>query len=202
MIRAALRIAVVGACALALSGCISLLPKTKPAQLYRFGQPVAEALPVAADSVAVLLANGLFPTEAAGDRILTITDGKAAYLAQSRWVAPAALLFRQAVLAAFDSDPGVRLVSRGQQAKSDYVMRLDVRNFEARYENGPKVAPTVVVRVRAVLTRNDLSKTAEQIFETRVRASDDRVGAIVAAYEKATAEALGKVMAWTKASAA
>ncbi len=44
MIRPLLRLAVFGACALALTGCsISLLPKGKPAQLYRFGIPAAAA---------------------------------------------------------------------------------------------------------------------------------------------------------------
>ncbi|MDB5422816.1 MAG: hypothetical protein JWQ29_232, partial [Phenylobacterium sp.] len=124
------------------------------------------------------------------------------FIAQSRWVSPASVLFNEAVAAAFDADPGpVRLVSRGQQAKTAYALRLDVRNFEARYESGPDGAPTVVVRVRAVLTNSDLSKTAEQIFETRTRASDNRVGAIVAAYDKGMADVLGQLVAWTNANA-
>ena len=46
MIRPLLRLAVPrlligGVCAVALSGCISLLPKSKPAQLYRFSQAPA-----------------------------------------------------------------------------------------------------------------------------------------------------------------
>ena len=54
---------------------------------------------------------GIFQRESAGDRILTVTDGKAAYIARARWVAPAAALFDQATLAAFDTGPPrVRLV--------------------------------------------------------------------------------------------
>ena len=176
MIRVVLRAAMAGAVALALSGCISLLPKSKPAQLYRFGQPAAEAPSAAQGAVGVFMANGTFPGEASGDRILTITGGKAAYIAQSRWVAPAGVLWTQAVVAAFDADPGrVRLISRGQQAKSDYALRLDVRNFETRYDSGPDSAPTVVIRVRGVMNKADLSKTSEQIFEAKARASDNRV---------------------------
>jgi cholesterol transport system auxiliary component len=202
VIRAVLRLLAVGACAVALSGCISLLPKSKPAQLYRFGQPTAPMQVQSAGTVGVFMANGTFPGEAGGDRILTITGGKAAFIAQSRWVSPASVLFNEAVAAAFDADPGpVRLVSRGQQAKTAYALRLDVRNFETRYESGPDGAPTVVVRVRAVLTNSDLSKTAEQIFETRTRASDNRVGAIVAAYDKGMADVLGQLVAWTNANA-
>jgi cholesterol transport system auxiliary component len=204
MIRAALRLAVMGACALALSGCISLLPKSKPAQLYRFGQPMAAAAAqsTSAATVGVFQANGAFQGEAAGDRILTVSGGKAAFIAQSRWVAPAGVLFNEAVVSAFDADGGrVRLISRGQQGKSAYALRLDVRNFEARYDSGPQSAPTVVVRVRAVLTSADLSKTAEQIFESRTKAANNRVGAIVEAYDKATSEVLGQVVGWTNTNA-
>lgn len=203
MIRAVLRLAVVGACALALSGCISLLPKTKPSQLYRFGQPAAASAPgPVGRSVGVFLTNGSFPNEAAGDRILTITGGKAAFVAQSRWVAPASVLFNEAVANAFDAATGrVRLVSRGQQAKIGYALRLDVRNFETRYDAGPEAAPTVVVRVRAALTSTDLSKSSEQIFEVKTRAGDNRVGAIVSAYDKSLGDVLGQVVAWTDANA-
>jgi cholesterol transport system auxiliary component len=108
------------------------------------------------------------------------------------------VLWNEALSAAFDADAGrVRLVSRGQQAKSEYSLRLDVRNFEARYDAGPNNPPTVVVRVRAVMNKADLSNTAEKIFEARTKASDNRVGAIVSAYDKAVAEVLGEVVGWT-----
>jgi cholesterol transport system auxiliary component len=203
MIRLAPVAKIVGtaALALALSGCISLLPKSKPSQLYRFGQPAAEAT-AKSGAVGVFQANGLFPSEAAGDRILTIeSGGKAAYVAQSRWIAPASVLWVEAVQSAFDADPGrVRLNVRGQAGRSEYVLRLDVRSFEARYENGAGSAPTVVVRVRCVMSKMDMSKVTEQIFEVKTRASDNRVGAIVAAYDKAATDVLGQIVAWTNSS--
>lgn len=202
MIRAALRLAAVGACALALSGCITLLPKSKPAQLYRFGQTAASAPGPSAGTVGVFHANGTFASESGGDRILTITGGKAAYIAQSRWVAPAGVLWNEAVTKAFDADRGkVQLISRGQQTKGAYALRMDVRNFETRYDDGADRAPTVLVRVRAVLTNTDFTKTTEQIFEAKAAASDNRVGAIVDAYDKAVTDVLGQIVAWTNAGA-
>ncbi len=200
MIRAVLRLAAVGACALALSGCISLLPKSKPAHLYRFGQTTEAAPGPAVGTIGVFQANGTFAAEAGGDRILTIGGGKAAYIAQSRWVAPAAVLWNQAVVRAFDAEKGkVRLVSRGQQARGAYALRLDVRNFETRYDAGPESAPTVLVRVRAVLTSADYAKTTEQVFEAKATAADNRVGAIVGAYDEAVNDALGQIVNWTNA---
>ncbi|MGZ6014918.1 MAG: ABC-type transport auxiliary lipoprotein family protein, partial [Phenylobacterium sp.] len=81
MIRPLLRLAAIGLCAVALSGCISLLPKTKPAQLYRFGGSAAAATAPArpASAVSVFLTNGTFQEESSDDRMLTMTGGHAAY---------------------------------------------------------------------------------------------------------------------------
>ena len=194
------RMAGICACAVALSACVSLLPKSKPAHLYRFGQPAgAEAVTAAQGQVGVFRTNATFQRESAGDQLLTVDGGKIAYVAQTRWVAPAAVLWDEAVLAAFDADPGpVRLISRGEPATAAYVLRLDVRNFEARYLSGPEVAPTVVVRVRAAMTRGtDRGLVAERIFEKQVAAADNRVGAIVPAYDRAVAEVLKEIVDWT-----
>ena len=202
MIHPVLRLAGLAFCALAFSGCISLLPKSKPATLYRFSASPAAAAPTPAraSSVAVFLTNGTFQDEAAGDRMLTVSGGQAAYVAQSRWVAPAEVLFAQAVAQAFDASP-TRLIARGQQGRYAYALRLDVRNFEARYDAGPKAAPVVVVRIHAALSKADQSSVGEKDFEVRMPASDNRVSEIVAAYNKAVGDTLGQVVAWTRASA-
>ena len=202
-----LRLLALALCAAALSGCISLLPKSKPVQLYTFVPPPTAARAGAATGgtvakpVAVFRTNGTFQSEAADDRMLTVTNGKAgAYAAQSRWHAFAALLFDQAVDQAFDASP-VRLVERGQQGRTAYGLRLDMRNFEVRYTSGPDAAPVIVVRLHAALNRADQSIVGEQIFEANAPAADNRVGAIVAAYNQALGEALGKLVAWTQANA-
>ncbi|MDB5453190.1 MAG: hypothetical protein JWO33_1768 [Caulobacteraceae bacterium] len=201
-----LRIGVAAACALSLGGCISLLPKTKPVTLYRFGQtPAAEsaATPARTVQVGVLRAGGLFQRESAGDRLLTVTGDKVAFIAQARWAAPAQIMFEQAVLAAFDADAGpARLIARGEPVTAKLILRIDVRNFEVRYDRGDKAAPDVVVRVRAtIIPRGDGTGGVEQVFETHVRAADNRVGAIVSAFDRATDEVLGKLVAWTDAQA-
>lgn len=194
------------AASLSLGGCISVLPKSKPANLYRFGQAApaeASAATPVTGTVGVFRALGSFQREAAGDRILTITAGKAAYVAQTRWVAPAPVLFDEGVLSAFDRDNGpVRLLSRGEAGRSDYALRMDVRNFETHYDQGEKAAPLVVVRMRATLFNNQTRQLAgEQFIESRVRAGDNRVGAIVQAYDAAVTEVIGKLVAWTNQTA-
>jgi cholesterol transport system auxiliary component len=201
MMRPLARLGLAGLLVLALSGCISLLPKSKPADLYRFGGPLnaAQAARGPDGKVGVFRTHSEFQRESAGDRILTVTNGNVAYIAGSRWVAPAAVLWDEAVLAAFDADPGpVRLVSRGEPAAAAYLLRVDVRNFEAHYDDGPKAAPTILVRVRATMMKGaDRNGVVEQIFESKVRADDNRVTAIVAAFDKAVRDVLGQLVTWT-----
>jgi cholesterol transport system auxiliary component len=202
-LRPSLRIAAASLLAISLSGCISLLPKAKPSQLYRFGVPVTAApLPPRPDAIGVFRAGGAFQTEAAGDRILTVTGERIAYLAETRWAAPAAVLFDEAVAQAFDAAPGrVRLVARGEPSRADLALRLDVRNFETRYGEGQD--PVVVIRIRAVLTRpQGQAAVAEQMFEARIPAGRNRVSAIVAAYNQGLDKVLGEIAAWTNSSAA
>jgi cholesterol transport system auxiliary component len=203
MIRNAARLMTVAALAVGLSGCISLFPKAKPASLYRFGEAevsVPKGPPGA--MFGVLKTPSSFTRAAAGDRILTSTNGEVAYIADARWVSPAFVLFEEATARAFENDPGrARLIGRGEVAKAEMMLRLEVRTFEADYVNGPKAAPEVVVRVRGVLTcSQDRALVGDKIFEARIKAADNRVGAIVPAYDQAVAKVLGEVVTWVNAS--
>jgi cholesterol transport system auxiliary component len=190
-----------------LSACISVLPKTKPDQLYSFGHggdaKPAAAAPSTATAPGVLLAAVVFPRAATGDGILTITGNQSAYIAQSRWVGPASVLFREAVERAFDrSAQRSRLISRGETGRDALVLRLDVRDFEVLYPNGVGSTPTVAVSFRARLTRPDGTAMDEKPFDVRKAAIDNRVGPIVDAFDAATSEALTGLVTWTDQTAA
>ena len=72
--------------AVGLAGCVSLLPKAQPVQLYRFGEPEAAAAPSAAAPSTVVVAKGgtTFEAAASTDRILAFTGQSAAYLSGAR----------------------------------------------------------------------------------------------------------------------
>jgi cholesterol transport system auxiliary component len=202
---ALLRAGMAAALAVSLSGCISLLPKNKPAHLYRFGAPPpsVQAIPAATDALGVFWSRGEFQRASSDDRLLAITGDEAAYIGETRWAEPAEVMFEEAVQAAFETTPGhVRLVPRGLPAPTDLSLRVDVRNFETRYDAGPKAAPTVYVRLHATLTRDrERTVVSEQVFQARADAADNRVSAIVAAYDQAVRKVLGELVAWTDASA-
>jgi cholesterol transport system auxiliary component len=200
VLRSARIVAPIALTALALAGCISLFPKTKPALLYRFGAPAPASAPAtpAAGGFAVRLSPIGFPVAAASDRILTVDGERVAYVAGGRWVTAAATLFESAVVQTFDARGGpARLLARGEIAPAALVLKLDVRRFEARYEQGPASAPTVLVEVYAALDNPaDATQHRQRIFVERVPASDNRMEPIVAAYDQAVGKACAEVVDW------
>ena len=197
---APLRTTLAAMAALALSGCVSLLPEAEPAQLYRLDAAIdTDRLSGGGEAFGVVLPDADFARAAGGDRILTVNEAEVAYIAEARWIAPASVLFEEALSRAFDVNPGAaRLVTRGEYRQAEDVLRIDVRRFEAVYDRGEKAAPKVVVRVRATLvSREDRSLVAERIFETESRASANRVSSIVEAFDAASAEVLTDLVDWT-----
>ena len=186
-----------------LAGCISLFPKTDPAQLYRFGATSPQLQEVASGEpgFGVMLAATGFDRAAAGDRILTVTGTQAAYIKDARWVTSSVALFDSALQRTFDADQGpARLVDRAEIARIEYVLKLDVRTFEARYDHGQVAAPTIVVEVHAALDRtDDRVVVSDRSFKASVTASENRVGAIAEAFDQAVAEVLGELVAWVNA---
>lgn len=204
------RVAAIASAAVTLAACVTVFPSDEPVQMYRFGDEAAlgdqkaetSAAP-AADQVGLFKGRTTFAQAVGTDRILTIKGAEAAYIGSARWVSPASVLFDEALAQAFDDNTGpARLVVRGEISRAAYFLRLDVRNFEAVYDHGSRAAPTIVVRVRAVLTRSaDRTLTGDQVFETKVRASSNRVGSIVQAFDQATAQTIGELVAWANETA-
>src|SRR5690606_27030191 len=148
--------------------------------------------------------DAVFNRASAGDQILSITGDQAAYIAGARWVAPASVLLDEAVGRAFDGNAGpARIVTRGEFGKAAYTLRPDVRNFEAVYDQGQGAAPQVLIRVRGTITRNtDRAVVSERIFEQTVRARDNRVSAIVAAFDSGVGALTGELVSWANGAAA
>ena len=131
-----------------------------------------------------------------------MTGQNAAYLAGARWVAPAPVLFDEAVISAFQAPGAAHLAERGASSRAPLQLSLDVQTFEARYDQGPDGAPQVLLQVHAALIRSsDRAVVGDQVFSSAQRASDNRVGPIVQAYDAAVRDTLSKLVAWTSAKA-
>ncbi|MEO8811768.1 MAG: ABC-type transport auxiliary lipoprotein family protein [Caulobacteraceae bacterium] len=197
------RFLVVAVAAMALGGCITLLPKQKPAQLYRFGlEATAPTTATPAQTrFAVRAAEVSFDHAASGDSILTVTGDKTAYIAGARWITPASTLYRAALARAFDYYGGpARLLARGETARADYTLKLDMRNFEARYDRGAGAGPTVVVVVYAALDgAGPPAVERQRLFEARVPTGENSVGAITGAFDRAVNTVNRDIVAWVGA---
>ncbi len=179
-----------------LGGCFSLLPQNTPSILYSFG--LAEGAPgaLSARQRGIALEPVEFPREAISDGILTVEGPETAYLAGARWAAPAPVLFRQALDRAFDAAaPACHLLNRGEAGPSAALLEIDVTRFEADY-TVPKAAPTVRVTLRARLDGPDGTPIDATLYDVGRPAAENRVGAIVAAYDAATTEALTALARW------
>jgi cholesterol transport system auxiliary component len=189
------------AASLALSGCITLFPKAAAVQLYRFGEqpPAVDAKAATGAPFNLQRAQTTFERAAQSDAILTSNGSETAFLSGSRWVAPAVVLFDEAVDRAFNAGGPAHLIPRGETSLSGASLKLTVETFEARYSGAKDAAPTVVVRVHGILMRvADRHPLAEQTFEVRKAADDNRMGAIVSAFDAATNDAIGQIVAWTE----
>lgn len=94
-------------------------------------------------------------------------------------------------------------MARGEAVRPDAFLKLDVRLFEARYEQGPASAPTVVVQVYAALSQPaDRALMGEHTFTASVPAGDNRVGAIARAFDQAVGQVLGQLVKWVDAKGA
>ena len=190
-----------------LAGCVSLLPKQPPAQLYQFGQtppPPSSALGAVVGrgqaSLGVILSQVTLPRAAFGDGILTVRGDEAAYVAGARWLTPAVLMFQEDVQNAFAARAtSVRLIDRSQLGAATALLRLDVTEFDARYDPAAGAPPMVVVSLRATLTRADGRNLVQQVFTGRRPAAQDRVSAIVQAYDAAVQDVMAETVDWTQA---
>lgn len=192
MIRSIL-IAALGAAA--LTGC-ALLSSPEPAQLYRFGGQV-QAQPAGAQSVEVSLRRIDFPEAVRGDRILGVTGTEAAYIAGARWVSPADALYTDALHAAFAGAQRVRLIGARDLAREQLALDINVTTFEARYD-APGAAPTAVVAATVTLVRLPSRELlASERFIVSQLAGENRVSAIVAAFDVATRDLNTQLVGWT-----
>lgn len=174
---------VVGAAlALSLSACVTLLPKQPPAHLYRFGaSPTGGAMGNIPDLIVRL------PAASEGDGILAITGNQAAYIAGARWVSPAVILFREAATQALT--PPLSAAPKPER------LTIEVVRFEADYDHGEGAAPTVRVEALAAITDDLGHERPLGRFAAARGATDNRVGAIVTAFDGAVSEVLNTLAA-------
>lgn len=214
ILRPVLRLAASAAVLTALSGC-ALLSSPDPVQNYRFGLPMAapSAVGDTPAPLTVSIRRIEFPDATGDDKILGVTGLETAYIGGARWVSPASTLFDDSLKAAFANRADrIRVLGRREPGTPPLVLQVTVTTFEARYA-APGAVPDVVVTARAQLRstperragggtiRPEEGRSVERVFTVTQPASDNRVSAIVAAFDTATRDINTQIADWTIASA-
>jgi cholesterol transport system auxiliary component len=179
-----------------------MLPKARPAQLYRFGEARTTPAAPSRSRFTVQMLPIDFDRASAGDLILTVSGDEAAYIKGARWVTSASSEFEGAVATTFAGDQGAaHLMAHGEVVRPDVQLKLSVRRFEARYTHGRTAPPDIVVELYAALSRaDDRTLVGERTFTASIPASDDRMGAIAQAFNQAVGQVLGEMVRWVDAA--
>jgi len=183
-------------------GCVQLLPEQDPATIYRLAPSLPEADPVAAQRGAVILVERPeAPRALAGDRIAMAREqGQIAYIAGANWISPAPDLIQELILDTFDRQlEGYTAARAVDGVDARYVVRLELRHFEAVYDRGNNRAPLARVGLRARLVDDETHDfVAVTTLRGEARAEAHRQGAIVEAFSEAAREAAQDLADWTE----
>lgn len=193
------RALLLGSAALALAGCSDLIgPSSAPVQLY--GLKPSGGAPTTGAKVPWHLSVGLPTATDYLDRsriALMQPDTSVDYYAGAQWTDHLPVLVQEALIEAFEDSGRIEGVAAESDGfKADYVLEMDLRDFQARYDQ-PDGIPTAVVRIAAKIAPT-LSHNIVSSFQAshQAQASQNSVGAVVQAMDAALGQALSEIVNW------
>jgi cholesterol transport system auxiliary component len=202
MSRASRRL-VLAALGLAPAGCTSLLPTGgAPPKLYTLTPAAdfpADGLPV---SWQLLVDVPASDAAIDSDRIaLRRSPTSVDYFADAAWSDRAPAMVQTLLVQSFENSGRITAVARESLGlRADYILRPELRHFEADYAGSG--APTVHVELGVKLVKMpERSIVAAWHCDTMAPAAQNQVPAIVDAFNVALGEALRKIVEWTLTAA-
>ena len=192
--------------AFTLGACGGVFESDLPAaQAYILRIPPRAAVPPSANPFgSVLLQRPEAGPGLDSDRIALLrSDNRFDFYAASRWAAPAPDLVESLIVEALRATGNFSAVFDDTAPFAPrYNLRVTLRRFEADYTSGGH-APTVHVVLDCTLGRHrDRELLASFTAEGSALASEDRLNAVVAAFEAALATAVGQIEQATAAAVA
>jgi cholesterol transport system auxiliary component len=190
----------------ALAACSGLHSSEPTTQVYPLLPQYAAAAPTtaagtapAAATLAVLLPSAV-PALNNGNIALLRADGALDAYASSRWPGELAEELQPLIVQAVRAAGRFASVqSESGPFASDYLLQVEIQQFAAVYSGDVKTSlPTVQVRLVATLGRGaDRSVLRTFAIEESVPVSSNRMSAVIAAFNRATAATLQKIAAGT-----
>ena len=178
----------------ALSGCGGLFhSNARPDQVYYLRATALDKGSAAADPLTSLRV--VRPSAAPGldsaQIILLQSDRRMSFYLASRWPASAPNLVESLAVEKLRGSGLWHSVSDSTSSfPADYVIQVMIRRFEADYTSGGPAPDIHVVFDCVVGKRDDREVVASFLAEGSAQAGANRVGAVVAAFETATNQAL------------
>lgn len=187
---------------LALAGCAGLPLGGSAPQLYTLTpkSTFTEALPTVDWQLAVerpASPAGLATTRIAVARGPHTID----YYAGAQWIDDAPNMVQRLLIESFENSK--RIVGIGRQSvslRSDFVLRIELREFQAQYVDGVE-APTINVRIGVKLVRMPQRHIiASTTIERLVTSPDNRMSSIIESFDQALGKVLRDIVVWTLTS--
>lgn len=184
-----------------LGGCVSLLPDPKPAPtVYRLAVLEGDAVTANPDAKVINIEYPTAPRALNGTDIILSPDGRRlTAAAQANWAEAVPSMLRNTLIEVLTQDPDmIGMIPRGS-TRVQYRLNIDIRRFEAVFENGEDAAPVAMVRLNLSLTDTSSRQLiGSHTFSKRIAASAKSVSSIVRAQDAATSAAMHETIGWLR----
>ena len=120
------------------------------------------------------------------------------YYAGVAWVDDASNMVQRLLIESFENSDRIVGVGRdGVSFRSDYTLKVELREFQAEYFDGAEV-PTINVRINVKMVQMpQRTIMASQGFETKKRAPSNKMRDIIQTFDSALGIVLRDVVIWT-----
>lgn len=120
------------------------------------------------------------------------------FFADARWAGRPSVMLQGVLVESFErTGQAVNQARGGAVVPSKYELQTQIRDFQAEYFQGA-TTPTVKVRLALTLVRlGPIAPMGQKIVEAKAQATSPDMGAVVAAFDQATHEALAEAVTWT-----
>ena len=181
------------------TGCVSLLPEPSPAPtVYRLSVPQSLGTNAAPSSKVVNIEYPTAPRALGGTNIVLSPDGRRlTSAAQASWAEAVPSMLRNALIDTLARDGQVIGVIPKGSTRVPYRLNIDLRRFEAVFDQGEDAAPNIVVQINVALTDTQTRKLmGVHTVTEQTRARIKSVSSIVEAKDQAAKEAMDSISKW------
>lgn len=181
------------------TGCLSLLPEPSPAPtVYRLTVPQSLSSNAAPPGKVINIEYPTAPRVLSGTNIVLSPDGRRLTSAvAANWAEAIPSMLRDFLIDTLARDGQVIGVVPKGSTRVPYRLNIDLRRFEAVFDQGEEAAPNTIVQINVALTD---TKTRQLVgvhsVTKQMRAGIKSVSSIVEAKDKSTREAMDEISIW------